>query len=321
MKLSRRAIEVIDRHPHISSFRVDVVAGLRGKPRRIPPKYFYDRRGSELFEKITELPEYYLTRTEIAILHERAVAIASSIGSDVDLIELGSGNSTKVRILLDRLEGATTYMPVDISRGYLVDAASSLSDDYPDLRVVAICADYTDLVLPDSSASRPRMLFFPGSTIGNFEPAVAAAFFRRTSADLRPGDAMIVGVDLKKSAALLDAAYNDADGVTAEFNLNLLVRINRELGADFAVDRFDHVAFYDADHGRIEMHLRSTVDQTVRLEGEEFHFLAGETIHTENSYKYSIPDFHALLKGSRFRPSQVWTDDEQKFSVHLLRCE
>jgi len=320
-QLSRRTVEVIDLHPHISSFRDDVVAGLRARPRRIPPKYFYDRKGSELFEKITELPEYYLTRTEIAILRQRAGEIASSIGSDVDLVEFGSGSSAKVRILLDRLEGATTYMPVDISRGYLVDAASALSEDHPHLRIVAICADYTDLVLPESSPSRRRMLFFPGSTIGNFEPAAAAAFFRHTGADLRPGDAMLVGVDLKKSPALLDAAYNDSQGVTAEFNLNLLVRINRELDSDFEVDRFDHVAFYNSDEGRIEMHLQSKVAQTVTLASEKFHFLPGETIHTENSYKYSIPDFHALVEGSRFRPSQVWTDDEQQFSVHLLRCE
>jgi len=315
------AIEVIDLHPHISSFRDDVLAGLRARPRSIPPKYFYDRRGSELFEAITELPEYYLTRTEIAILRERAGEIASSVGGDVDLVEFGSGSSVKVRILLDRLEGSTTYMPVDISRSYLVDAASALNDDYPDLRVVAICADYTDLVLPQPSSSRRRMLFFPGSTVGNFEPAAAAAFFRHTGADLRPGDAMIVGVDLKKSPALLDAAYNDSQGVTAEFNLNLLVRINRELDSDFTIDRFEHVAFYNSDQGRIEMHLRSMVDQTVTVASEEFRFLAGETIHSENSYKYSIPDFHALLDGSCFRPSQVWTDDEQQFSVHLLRCE
>ena len=321
MQLSRRPIEVIDLHPHISSFRDDVIAGLRARPRSIPPKYFYDRKGSELFEKITELPEYYLTRTEIAILHERAGEIASSIGGDVDLVEFGSGSSAKVRILLDRLEGATTYMPVDISRGYLVDAASALSDDYPHLRVVAICADYTDLVLPESSASRRRLLFFPGSTVGNFEPPAAAAFFRHTGTDLRPGDAMLVGVDLKKSSALLDAAYNDSQGVTAEFNLNLLVRINRELYSDFEVDQFDHLAFYDPDRGRIEMHLSSRVEQTVRIASEELRFLPGETIHTENSYKYSIPDFQALLEGSRFRPSEVWTDDDQKFSVHLLRCE
>ena len=321
MQATRRTIEVIDLHPHISSFRDDVLAGLHARPRRIPPKYFYDRRGSELFEEITELPEYYLTRTEMAILRQRAGEIASSIGGDVDLVEFGSGSSAKVRILLDRLEGATTYMPVDISRSYLVDAASALSDDYPDLRVVAICADYTDLVLPQSSPSRRRMLFFPGSTVGNFEPEAAADFFRHTGADLRAGDAMIVGVDLKKSPALLDAAYDDAQGVTAEFNRNLLVRINRELDADFAVDQFEHVAFYDAGHGRIEMHLSSRVEQTVKIASEEFSFLPGETIHTENSYKYSIPDFHALLEGSRFRPSQVWTDDEQKFSVHLLRCE
>jgi dimethylhistidine N-methyltransferase len=321
MERTRRAIEVIDLHPHISSFRDDVVAGLRMLQRRIPPKYFYDRRGSELFEEITELPEYYLTRTEIAILRARAGEIASAVGSDVDLIEFGSGSSAKVRILLDRLEGSTTYMPVDISRGYLVDAASALSDDYPELRVVAVCADYTDLVLPPSSSSRPRLLFFPGSTVGNFEPAAAAAFFRQSSADLRPGDTMIVGVDLRKPTDLLDAAYNDSQGVTAAFNLNLLVRINRELGADFAVDHFDHVAFFDEDQGRIEMHLRSARDQTVRIAPEEFHFFAGETIHTENSYKYSIPDFHALLEGSRFRPLEVWTDQEEQFSVHLLRCQ
>jgi L-histidine N-alpha-methyltransferase len=322
MELTRRPIELIDLQPQVASFLDDAVEGLSAGSPHIPPKYFYDRRGSELFEEITRLPEYYLTRTEIGILRQRAGEIAALVGEDADVVEYGSGNSTKIRLLLDRMKGSTTYMPVDISRGYLLDSVAALGDDYPDLRVVAVCADYTRPVeLPPTTDSRRRLVFFPGSTIGNFEPDAAGEFFRDTGAGLRSGDAMVIGVDLKKSPERLHAAYNDSLGVTAEFNLNLLARMNRELGSDFDLMRWEHVALYDEEHGRIEMHLRSNADQIVTIGTRAFAFARGGDIHTENSYKYSVPDFQKLMEGSRFRPEAVWTDDRRLFSVHFLRVE
>ena len=320
MSRARRAkIDVIDLQPVAADFREEVLAGLRRERKELPAKFFYDRRGSELFEEITRLPEYYLTRTEIGILDANADEIVSLLGDDFALIEYGSGSSTKVRILLDQLSGHATYMPIDISLLYLRESAEKLHSAYPDISVVAVCADYTEpFEIPQFESYSRRVIFFPGSTVGNLEPHLAETFFRDTAQLLRKGDGMIIGVDLRKDKAVLDSAYNDSRGVTAEFNLNVLRRINDELGADFNLDAFQHVAFYNEEEGRIEMHLRSRRRQTVTIGGEKIPFAPGEAIHTENSYKYSIDGFRSLLSKSGFEPVKVWTDPEKLFSVHYL---
>jgi dimethylhistidine N-methyltransferase len=304
----------------IDAFAADVVAGLTAKPKRLPPKYFYDSAGSALFEQITGLPEYYPTRCELAILHENAPAIASFFPSGCALIEFGSGSSRKARILLGAAATVEAYVPIDISGDFLQQDASQLRRDFPHLAVHPIIADFTTASeLPPAVADRPRVGFFPGSTIGNFEPHEAAAFLRRVGRLLGTGAVLVIGVDLVKAPDILYRAYNDAAGVTAKFNLNLLSRINRELGADFNLSAFEHHAFYNAERSRIEMHLASTRRQKVRICGTTIEFRAGETIHTENSYKYSVDSFQALAHGSGWSPLAVWTDG--LFSVHLLMTE
>ena len=315
----RADIDLINLHPEVSSFRDEVLQGLQKPQKELPAKLFYDRVGSQLFEEITTLPEYYLTRTEIGILDSNADEIVRRMGSDFVLIEYGSGSSRKVRILLDQLTTSATYMAIDISLLYLKESAERLNDAYPDITVVAVCADYTKpFEIPECDSYQKRVIFFPGSTVGNFEPYLARKFFRDTASILRPGDGMLIGVDLKKDPEILHAAYNDAAGVTARFNLNILEHINRELDADFDLDRFEHVAFYNSVDGRIEMHLRSTTSQVVHIGGEEIAFRAGETIHSENSYKYSIEDFRALIADTGFAHETVWTDEQNLFSVHYL---
>jgi len=319
---SSQPFELLDLLPPQSDFRREVIEGLRRPRKQIPPKFFYDARGSALFDQITRLDEYYLTRTETTMLADRAGEIAAILGRDATIVELGSGSSRKVRLLLDELQGAVTYITVDISREHLLAAAAALCDEYPDLRVIAVCTDYTrGLGMPLQNLPAKCLAFFPGSTVGNFEPAEAREFFAMTASYLRPGDSLLVGVDLKKDPQLLDSAYNDAAGVTAEFNRNLLVRINAELGADFEIEAFSHVAFYDEKLGRIEMHLRAEKEMTVHLGGEEISFRAGETIHTENSYKYSVDDFRELIRGSGFRSAATWTDAASLFSIHHLIVE
>ena len=335
-------VEFHDFHPDLGDFRQDVLAGLRASPKRIPPKYFYDRHGSYLFEKICELPEYYLTLTETAILRERADEITELVRHDptpattatssngecdadpeqsVVLIEYGSGSGRKTRILLDALKGRGTYVPIDISKQHLLESAAEPASLYPELRVVAICADYSKAFTlpPDlSAAGKRRVAFFPGSTIGNLDPAAAVSFLKRIVNVVGPGGAMLLGVDLKKDGVILHAAYNDDQGVTAEFNLNLLVRVNRELGANFDLGSFRHKAFYNDELGRIEMHLESLRDQTVELDGRSIVFRQGETIHTENSYKYTVEEMRRLASRAGFRAGPVWTDDARFFSVHYL---
>lgn len=315
-----RPIDLIDLHPPVSSFRGEVLAGLKAQRKTIPPKYFYDERGSELFDRITRLPEYYPTRTEIGILEERESEIESLMGGRWELVELGSGSSRKVKILLDAAGARGIYVPIDISREHLRHEAENVARAYPGLRVTAVCADYTrPIPLGRLEPGGRRIVFFPGSTIGNFEPSDAGTFLRNLSALLRPGDFMIVGVDLKKDPGTLHAAYNDAAGVTAKFNLNLLHRINRELSATFDVRSFEHVAFYDVQRGRIEMHLRSRGNQVVRVAGEEIEFAAGEMIHTENSYKYDRAEFGALIASAGLETKDVWTDRDRLFSVWILK--
>src|SRR5579864_5993471 len=279
-----------DLAPSEDNFRDAVLAGLGHEPKTLPCKFFYDVRGSALFEEICEVPEYYLTRTEIRILEDYAGAIAGHIGAHCRLIELGSGSSRKVRILLDALEAPAAYVPVDISREHLREAAAGLAADFPKLPVVAVCADYTrPFPLPPlPGPAGKRVGFFPGSTIGNFEPDAVVRFLAHCAELLGPAGEMLIGVDLKKDPAILNAAYNDSAGKNAAFNLNLLARINRELGGDIDVDRFAHVAFYNAEAGRMELYLESRAAQSAAIAGRRFQFAAGERIHSENSYKYSV---------------------------------
>ncbi|MDQ2695011.1 MAG: L-histidine N(alpha)-methyltransferase [Pseudomonadota bacterium] len=314
------AVRFHDQHPGVASLLDEVLHGLARTPKAIPPKFFYDERGSRLFDAICELPEYYLTRTETALLRDHALEIAALAGPECLLIELGSGASKKVRLLLDALHPCV-YMGVDISRDFLLAATRRLAADYPWLEVHAACADFSRaLHLPCCPIGFKKLAFFPGSSIGNFEPADAAAFLAQLREALLPDGALLVGVDLKKDPALLDAAYNDAQGVTAAFNLNLLRRIRDELRARLDLDGFAHRAFYNEAAGRIEMHLASRRAQAVEVAGRRFAFAAGETLHTENSYKYAVAEFQELAAAAGYAPQRVWTDGQGLFSVHYLRA-
>ena len=307
--------------PATSDFARDLVAGLRATPKRIPPKYFYDAAGSRLFERITTLPEYYPTRAEMQILRERAGAVAALVPAEGALVEFGSGSSAKVRLLLARLPKLRAYVPVDISGEFLGEEARRLRAEHSSLQVVPVAADFTKpFALPDAVRGLPRAGFFPGSTIGNFDPDDAKAFLRNAAGVLGGGAAFIVGVDLVKDEAILNRAYDDAQGVTAAFNLNLLARANRELKADFDLDGFAHHAFFNEEQSRIEMHLVSRKVQQVHVGGATFTFDEGETIHTENSYKYTVDGFLRLAAEAGWRGSDVWTDKDRLFSVHALKA-
>jgi dimethylhistidine N-methyltransferase len=292
-----------------STFAADVIAGLTSDPKRLPAKYFYDRTGSELFDRITRLPEYYPTRTELALLKQHGGEIARLLPAGGALIEFGSGSATKASILLSAASQIAAYVPVDISAEHLHQEAGRLRHAFPGLRIVPIDADFcVPFGLPGEIAKGPRAGFFPGSTIGNFEPHEASRFLQNAATTLGEGAVFIVGVDLVKDRAVLHAAYNDAAGVTAAFNRNLLVRINRELGANFDLKTFEHHAFFNRERSRIEMHLASTTRQKVKVDGEVIEFRAGETIHTENSYKYTLESFGALARGAGWRVRTHWTD-------------
>ncbi len=297
----------------------EVVEGLRRPQKMIPSKFFYDERGSELFEEITLLDEYYPTRTETRILEDHIEEIAEAVGEQSVIVELGSGNSTKTRLLLDHMSDISAYVPVEISEEYLMKTVRSLKDEYPDLSIKPVCADYTKpfRIPPIAKTFEYYVIFYPGSTIGNFRPERAQQFLKTISRLLVPGGGMLIGVDLKKGRDTLEAAYNDAKGVTAQFNLNMLLRLNRELNADFRIDNFEHLAFYNEEKGRIEMHLKSNTGQEVHLNGEAIHFEEGETIHTENSYKYSLDEFRALVN-DWFKVERVWTDEDDLFSMQYL---
>jgi dimethylhistidine N-methyltransferase len=309
-----------DRLPDAGSFLGDVIAGLSRPRKELPPKYFYDERGSRLFEAICETPEYYLTRTETALMAARAGEMARQLGPRCAVIEYGSGSGRKTRILVQALE-PVAYVPIDIAREQLRATAAGFASEFPGLAVIAVCADYSrPLALPelDGLAARRRIIYFPGSTIGNLSVPEAAVFLANARALAGAGGGMLVGVDLKKDAARLNAAYNDAHGITAEFNLNLLQRINRELGAGFDLSAFRHHAFYNTARSRIEMHLVSLKDQRVRIGGRAFRIRAGESIHTENSCKYSADEFRRLASSAGFEPAACWTDPERLFAVHYL---
>lgn len=301
-------------------FLQEALAGLKAPHKTLPCKYFYDQRGSQLFDQICELPEYYPTRTEAGIIADHVEEMASVFGPNCLLIEYGSGSSTKTRILLNHLPHLAGYVPMDISREHLHQTAESLQRAYPHLEILPLCADYTaPFELPEASLPvQSRVVYFPGSTLGNFHRAEAAAFLMHIAEVCGPGGGLLIGVDLRKSPNVLEAAYNDAQGITADFNLNLLRRMNAELSADFDLDSFAHQAFYDAEIGRIEMHLRSLRAQEAHIGGETIRFQANETIWTECSYKYSLPEFAAMAEAAGFAVRQVWTDPNQQFSVQYL---
>ncbi|RTL76407.1 MAG: L-histidine N(alpha)-methyltransferase [Bradyrhizobiaceae bacterium] len=302
------------------AFARDAISGLSQYPKKISPKYFYDEIGSHLFERITLLPEYYPTRTELRILREHGTDIADSIPENAALVEFGAGATTKVRLLLETCEFGA-YVPVDISGDFLTEQARILRSDHPQLKVYPVAADFTTAFpLPHEIQNMPKVGFFPGSTIGNFDPTDAEAFLRSARAILGRGAAMIIGVDLEKDEDTLHAAYNDATGVTAEFNLNVLERMNRELGANFDPATFDHHALYNHHLHRIEMHLISRKAHAVRMLGRTFSFGADESIHTESSYKYSVTRFQKLARSAGWMPDRVWTDVRDMFSVHALRA-
>lgn len=315
-------IEVFDLLPSEHDlFAFDVLAGLSKPLKTIAAKYFYDERGSELFEQICELDEYYLTRTETALLREHATEMAELLGDRCLLIEFGSGSGLKSKLLLGAVKGVAAYVPIDISRTALVQSARELSLEFPELQISAVCADFTvPLALPDSlcAAATRRAGFFPGSTIGNFDPKDAVDLLSRIGALLESGGRLLIGVDVLKDAAILEPAYNDAKGVTAAFNLNLLIRINRELSANFNLKQFVHHAVLNREKSRVEMHLRSRVAQNVEVAGRTFYFRTGETIHTENSYKYSTENFERLALAAGFSVVRRWSDAKGLFAVYCL---
>ncbi|MGH6665574.1 MAG: L-histidine N(alpha)-methyltransferase [Pseudolabrys sp.] len=314
---SRRVLPQSD---DASAFEADVLAGLEKTPKSVPAKYFYDGTGSLLFERITELPEYYPTRCEMKILRDHAGEIAKLIPENAALVEFGSGSSKKVRILLEAAPKLAAYVPVDICGEMLEQEAIDLEPDFPQLKVLPVQADITQAFkLPvEAAGALVRVGFFPGSTIGNFEPHEACAFLRNAGRILGEGATLIVGADLIKPVEILNAAYNDAAGVTAKFNINLLVRINRELRGTFKLDTFEHHAFYNRERHRVEMHLASLMRQKVKVSGETIDFRAGETIHTENSYKYSIASLGALARGAGWQPAGAWTDERGYFSIQAF---
>jgi dimethylhistidine N-methyltransferase len=303
-----------------AAMRDEVVAGLTRAPKQIRAKYFYDARGCELFDAICELPEYYPTRTELAIMAAHAPAMAAALGEDCTLIEIGCGNSAKSRLLIEALR-PPVFVAVDIAGEQLRASCDALSQAFPRMRALALRADFEQaLALPGAvPADGRRVLYFPGSTIGNFTPAAAGAFLQRWAPQLGRGGAALIGVDLKKDPARLNAAYNDAAGITACFNLNLLERFNRELKAGFDLSAFRHRAFYDEAAGRVEMHLESLRAQTVVIGNSEIGFAAGETIRTEISCKYSIAGFQQLAREAGYVTVDCWTDAEQLFAVFCLR--
>jgi L-histidine Nalpha-methyltransferase len=303
-------------------FRADAVLGLGLEPKRLAPKYFYDRHGSQLFDVICELPEYYVTRTETAIMRARVNDVVASWGDRVRVVEPGAGSFTKTRLVLEALgpSRCAEYVPVDISAEHLVHAASQLRADFPWLRVTPLAADFAvDMPLAASEAGTRTVVYFPGSTIGNFDPPEAERLLARFRRAAGSGGAVIVGIDLKKDPATLHAAYNDAQGVTAAFNRNVLARMNRELGADFDVEAFAHYAFYEPVLGRIEMHLVSMRRQDVMVSGRRFSFAEGESIRTEYSYKYDLKSAERVARAAGLHLIDAWLDDERRFAVLELR--
>ena len=299
----------------------DALAGLTASPKTLPPKLFYDDAGVALFDAITRLPEYYLTRTERALLDRIAPEIVGLIGDDAVLVEYGACDESKALLLLDAADRRfRTYVPIDVAAGALEGVADRLAHSHPALEVLPVCGDFTRRIkLPDAVATLPKMGFFPGSTIGNMDPAAGVDFLRTARLALGPRSWLVVGADVAKSPDILLPAYDDAQGVTAAFNLNVLRRLNREAGANFNLARFRHEARWNAAQSRMEMHLESLADQWVTVAGVALHFADGETIHTENSYKHTLAAFSAMVEEAGWVDARVWTDEDGLFAVHALR--
>ncbi|MFQ5874177.1 MAG: L-histidine N(alpha)-methyltransferase [Dehalococcoidia bacterium] len=313
-------IRLHDFKPGQDRFLAEVLNSLQKSQKELPSKYFYDEQGSCLFESICDLDEYYIPRTEVAIMEANIEEMVELLGPSVVLIEYGSGNSAKTRILLDHLHEPAAYVPIDISREQLLRATKELASSYPGLEVFPVCADYTsgfELPVPKQPSKR-KVGYFPGSTIGNFDPIPAKHFLEHIAGVCGPGGGLLIGVDLKKDPSVLHHAYNDSQGVTAAFNLNLLERINRELNCDFQLEGFEHYAFYNPLEGRIEMHLVSLRDQTVRLDNVTIPFAKGESIWTESSYKFNLDEFQQLAAAVGFKVEHIWTDEQQWFSMQYL---
>lgn len=301
-----------------SALLSDVIEGLKKPQKTLPSKYFYDKRGSELFEEICSLDEYYLTRTELRIMENNIQEITSSLGKHVQLIELGSGSSLKTRLLLDHLEDIHSYVPVDISDEFLQTQTHALQKEYPNLIIEPVAADYTKpFDLPQTPDEVKKIFYFPGSTIGNFTKGKAADFISLISNLIEDNGGLLIGFDLIKEKDKLIAAYDDSKGVTAAFNKNILIRINRELNGDFQAEQFKHKAVFNEEESRIEMHLESLIDQSVTIDGETIFFEEGETIHTENSHKYSLDSFRKIT-APHFKNVKTWMDKEQLFAIQFL---
>ncbi|RLU00781.1 L-histidine N(alpha)-methyltransferase [Ketobacter sp.] len=317
------ALALIDESlPQDQEFLQDVLHGLSQPRKSLPCKYFYDEQGSQLFEAICDTPEYYITRTELGILTTNMQSIAAQVGAGCDILEFGSGAGIKIRLLLAGLQQPRSYIPIDISMEILAQSARQLSAEFPQVHVHPIVGDYhKDIELPAAfrqPGQQRKLVFFPGSTISNFTPQEAGAFLQRIRALLAPGDGLLIGVDCVKPTPILNAAYNDAAGYTAAFNLNLLQRIQDTFATNLRPQHFFHHAFFNAEESRIEMHLVSKRDQLIDIEGRCFRFRKGETIHTENSYKYSVPGFVAMARQAGFHPTDLWQDPQQHFSLHYL---
>lgn len=315
-----RGLNLYDLKPSRESFLAEVLIGLQKPQKELPSKYFYDIRGSQLFNQICKLEEYYIPYIEDTIMHAQIREIAGVIGPRVLLIEYGSGNCEKVRLILDNLNNPVAYVPVDISREQLLNATTKLAIDYPKLELHPVCADYlSNFHLPLTKQPAKRsVVYFPGSTIGNFDPIPAKHFLEKVASICGKAGALLIGVDIKKDPTVLHSAYNDREGITAEFNLNLLRRINRELDCDFKLEWFQHYAFYNPIENRVEMHLVSRRDQVVHLNGAAISFANGESIWTESSYKYTLRQFEQMAAAAGFKVKHVWMDERQWFSVQYL---
>ncbi len=312
----------LDLEPQEADFRADVLDGLTSSPKVLQPKYFYDQAGSQIFDDICRAEEYYVTRTEIALLKRIGPEVAALAGKGANVIEYGSGSSWKIRTLLDALDAPASYIALDISRDHLLEAAGSIAEDFPDVAVGAICADFSnEIVLPEGADRGPgrRLGFLPGSTIGNQTPVGARNFLKRATQLLGKGGALFIGVDLVKDKTILEAAYNDKSGHTAAFNLNLIKRMRNELGVDLHEEDFRHKAFFNDEKSRIEMHLEAKRDLSFQIDGQTIAMAEGETIHTENSYKHSVTGFQDLAREAGFEPVHVWSDENNLFTLHYLQ--
>ncbi|MGA9333791.1 MAG: L-histidine N(alpha)-methyltransferase [Rudaea sp.] len=320
MSHSVNADRLRDLRPSQEDILDDVLAGLRRMPKRLSPKYFYDAIGSQLFERICEQPEYYLTRTELAIMRTHIDAIGAAIGADAMLVEYGSGSGLKTRLLLRHLRTATAYVPIEISPSALHASVASLSREFPHIQMLPVCADFTEPVALPRPSRRPqrRVVYFPGSTIGNFEPHEAEKLLRQMRMEMGRDGAALIGVDLHKDVATLEAAYNDSAGVTAKFTLNMLARFNRELGADFDLTAFRHRARYNTLAGRIQTHIVSAREQDVHVGGSTVHFGEGEAMLVEYSCKYLLREFAEMAQRAGLTVAHVWCDEHRQFSVQLL---